>query len=1424
MQLLCGGLVVGAGAVSAGVMTGGVVHAAPPSPPETAPLPGAGAGLTLASASKVRVLAGRETKFWLEGERAGAVTSAVFEFPSASGAVRAGPVDGAGSPDRPAVTHVFDVVGASLPIVVTVTIDGATERFETTLEVVAVDPVGQEIEPPAGNARGGSSSPSPSPSVDLPAVPDGALFPGSDDSGATAAGGVSLDVDPQRTQEGSRARDSSSATSTSSDSSTPPGGGSEVPIGALLAPVVMTRRRDLELVDESGNPVEPRLLALEAERARIDGLDAAALEVEGRNPDDESGPSPDLRDGLSFSELYTAYRRSRSAEDFVGLLVGRLAVGGYDQILSMTSLNSGSTARRSNFTPSNQIEKIIQGLVNTDDPAIAYLLKMVNIAKVLEMASVYGYTGGEVDREIDTGGRSRETILDDLLKIVAPELLVGKRLDGARGGAIVGSLGPDDYVSQGTVADSAVGLLQGDDKAVLLGQISNTSIGLGAGNDSLGGLFQMSGGTINGDGGDDSIDATGRFEKVAISGDEGNDTIAVRGELSDTTINGDLGNDTITLAGNGTRNRINGRDGDDKIAVGGNLTETTIDLGPGIDQLVIADNFRGSLIVIDPDISRANKNGDNLREQDSLLLQGNGWVKIAELIFERRDAAGTVIATVSLGDPGATTPEQNSVFFKRPSDNKTDEIEFVGVVVDGQVREVFRNIAPTVDQTFLDGVLSWVRPVLTIAAIVTTGGAATTVALASGAVNTIDAVANNNPFGAVLGLASIVAPAVSIDGAPALGKTIGDVTNGIKTGTALVQSGFNPTALLGTLSYTLGVTGNQEGALAADVVQTIGTAVSDGKITIDTAIGLLGTTKRINDLAQAQQAARQQGFDDGIFLNALLDPDDPDSRSLWEAVGFSPFEGDRRPEENAEGTTSLNDDPGTLVAGEPMARPEPARALKALAKKLNRSPEYLVDLARLGPNRFTEDEWDEANRVARDSGFGDLKNLVSAFKTDVAQSSAKQQRFELPSGRPALQFDVSGNPLARNDAVASGFNVLSGTAIIPDTRKGGVLFARMSLWRDLGKGIYEPPKGASQEFLDGYREVAGYSILDSAWTFISGFAPILSGRSTSPVEEPKNAPKGGPKTTLKKPKYPPQGPMNSPDGTFIPQDPGVPGSAERARYESKLLPQLETRLGILRADSIEDAQAVRTLLNPNATLTAERKEERKLQKRFDERVDEAIKNNRKPPRLEGRLEELNIQTNGLFGWRSRIDALKKLNPDRGSEKAKELDQLTKRVELAETQNKKSGREIGDIKIDKTNVAALGTLWTKKTGFIGTSAVSGAQNDDRSLGLGASRPVDPVFSTTEAPNAKGRQIARDADAEYLVLENLAAKLGAPNGQTGSVHLVVDRTPCASCSNVFNQWKVRYPNVDLNVFLRTGAGQLERFDPVKPVNLSDPLPNP
>jgi hypothetical protein len=148
-------------------------------------------GLTLQSSSKVRMLAGRETDFWLEGPGAEDVTKATFEFVGADGAPVLLESDRAGTAADPAVTYVFETVGPELPVRVTIERGGESEVLETTVEVIAVDTVNEEIEPPAGGGDAGSGQPADGNS-DLPPPPAGSDPGAADatDQPAPPAGGA----------------------------------------------------------------------------------------------------------------------------------------------------------------------------------------------------------------------------------------------------------------------------------------------------------------------------------------------------------------------------------------------------------------------------------------------------------------------------------------------------------------------------------------------------------------------------------------------------------------------------------------------------------------------------------------------------------------------------------------------------------------------------------------------------------------------------------------------------------------------------------------------------------------------------------------------------------------------------------------------------------------------------------------------------------------------------------------------------------------------------------------------------------------------------------------------------------------------------------------------------------------------------------
>ncbi len=310
-----------------GVAAAGIPAPASASSAWTAPA-NVESGLTLASSSKVRILAGRPTDFWLEGEGADAITTATFDFTRADGSTESLESDGPGSAADPAVTYTFDTVGAAVPVRVTVERDGETAVLETTLEVISLDTVSQEIEPPPSGASGangrlvevgGSDDPqraddsanegsgdSPSangtpdndptgygtggveqPVNDLPPLPvtgsAAASQPSDADSstgqnnGSTSNQEAATPADPtkpsgrndaqlatpgnqvgQQSDPQSRSAGSAPDPAEKSPTKQPPSDNGRTPAdGPRVPPLVADRRRDPEIVDENGNPIEP---------------------------------------------------------------------------------------------------------------------------------------------------------------------------------------------------------------------------------------------------------------------------------------------------------------------------------------------------------------------------------------------------------------------------------------------------------------------------------------------------------------------------------------------------------------------------------------------------------------------------------------------------------------------------------------------------------------------------------------------------------------------------------------------------------------------------------------------------------------------------------------------------------------------------------------------------------------------------------------------------------------------------------------------------------------------------------------------------------------------------------------------------------------------------------------------------------------
>lgn len=55
-----------------------------------------------------------------------------------------------------------------------------------------------------------------------------------------------------------------------------------------------------------------------------------------------------------------------------------------------------------------------------------------------------------------------------------------------------------------------------------------------------------------------------------------------------------------------------------------------------------------------------------------------------------------------------------------------------------------------------------------------------------------------------------------------------------------------------------------------------------------------------------------------------------------------------------------------------------------------------------------------------------------------------------------------------------------------------------------------------------------------------------------------------------------------------------------------------------------------------------------------------------------------------------------------------------------------------------------------------------------------------------------------DTEFKILETVAQRLGNNFEAVGRINLMSEKTVCPSCSSVIQQFRDRYPKVQLNVF--------------------------
>ena len=74
---------------------------------------------------------------------------------------------------------------------------------------------------------------------------------------------------------------------------------------------------------------------------------------------------------------------------------------------------------------------------------------------------------------------------------------------------------------------------------------------------------------------------------------------------------------------------------------------------------------------------------------------------------------------------------------------------------------------------------------------------------------------------------------------------------------------------------------------------------------------------------------------------------------------------------------------------------------------------------------------------------------------------------------------------------------------------------------------------------------------------------------------------------------------------------------------------------------------------------------------------------------------------------------------------------------------------------------------------------------------------PVLPASALPVVNGPPVLRTTDSEYKILNAIANQLGDNTQVTGSITLMSELPPCASCSGAIEAFKVKYPNITVNV---------------------------
>nr|WP_314355331.1 deaminase domain-containing protein [uncultured Achromobacter sp.] len=74
----------------------------------------------------------------------------------------------------------------------------------------------------------------------------------------------------------------------------------------------------------------------------------------------------------------------------------------------------------------------------------------------------------------------------------------------------------------------------------------------------------------------------------------------------------------------------------------------------------------------------------------------------------------------------------------------------------------------------------------------------------------------------------------------------------------------------------------------------------------------------------------------------------------------------------------------------------------------------------------------------------------------------------------------------------------------------------------------------------------------------------------------------------------------------------------------------------------------------------------------------------------------------------------------------------------------------------------------------------------------------LFTAQTVPNKAGDMVHRGMNTEYKIFDNIAGHQGNNTSIRGTVNILTEKAACASCLNVAEQLKAKYPNVEVNIF--------------------------